>query len=260
MHLDTLLAAIAAEEPVTVPEHWAQGRTTFGGLTAAILCQATARNVDPDRDLRSVTIGFVRPLEMGVPFTIELETLASGKTVTIRSAQLIQTGKVRATAQVDYVKPLDSQVVITPFQPPPLTAVGDEVALAGEQLPAFFQHFDNHVATDGIPFRSHAVPELGGWMRFREAPQAITNAHLICMIDSWPPTASPHYEGFKPLSTLSWTMHLTQAASAVSPSDYLGYLAKVSFGQNGLSASDAVIWAPDGRLLARSYQTNIIYG
>ena len=191
---------------------------------------------------------------------IQVETLVNGKTVTIKSAKIFQEDKLRATARADYVLPLESRVTIDTFTPPPIKEKALSAHLRGEELPSLFQHFDNHIATEGIPFSGHDVPELGGWMRFKEAPEKISDAHLICLIDSWPPTASPYYKGFKPLSTLSWSIHFTRAKLDVSPVDHLGYLAKVSFGETGLSSSRSEIWSPGGQLLATSVQTNIIYG
>lgn len=260
MQIDEVLNSIHTGENALIPESWAQGRTTFGGLTGAILCKATQIDADPARRLRNFEVGFVRPLEAMKPYEIEVETLANGKTVTIKSARIVQEGKVRATARADYVLPIESSVHIDTFVAPKLKQREASIALQGDHLPNFFSYFDGHVATAGIPFSGQKVPELGGWVRFKEAPEKITDAHLMCMIDAWPPTASPHYKGFKPLSTVSWSVHFAHSAETLSPEDYLGYHAKVNFGESCISSSNAEIWGPDGKLLAKSVQTNIIYG
>jgi hypothetical protein len=41
---------------------------------------------------------------------------------------------------------------------------------------------------------------------------------------------------------------------------FLGSLARVNFFSSGYGSSAADIWAPDGRLLAKSYRTFVIYG
>ncbi len=260
MNIDEILNAIKQQESFLIPESWAQGRTTFGGLTAAILAQAMEADVDPARRLRNFEIGFVRPLESLLPFQIEIEQLASGRTVTIKTARIIQEGKVRATARADYVLPLESTVHIDTFTPPQVQPLSEALPFAGDDLPRFFNHFESYLSTSGVPFSGQAVPELGGWVRFRETPAKINNAHLICMIDAWPPTASPHYEGFRPLSTISWSIHFAHPATTLNADDFLGYHAKLNFGEEGISSSNAEIWRPDGKLLATSVQTNIIYG
>ena len=260
MQIDEILSAIRAGQEVQIPDSWAQGRTTFGGLTAAILCEATAKDTDPARPLRNFEIVFTRPLEAQKPFEIEVETLANGKTVTIKTARIIQEGKMRASARADYVLPLQSSVTIDTFKLPQLQAKATSIHMKGGHLPIFMQHFDNHLATKALPFSGQAVPETGGWMKFKNAPEKMTNALLICLIDSWPPTASSYYQGFKPLSTLSWNIHFAAPIDEVSAAQHLGYLSKVNFGEHGLSSSQAEIWGSDGQLLAKSLQTNIIYG
>ncbi|WP_432472839.1 thioesterase family protein [Amphritea sp. HPY] len=260
MILEEILSAIREDQKVLIPDSWAQGRTTFGGLTGAILCEATARDTDPARRLRNFEVGFVRPLEAFKPFDVQVETLANGKTVTIKSARIVQGDKVRATARADYVLPIESNVTIETFIPPLLKDKKESVLLQGDHLPSFFQHFDNHIATEGMPFSGQDIPQLGGWMRFKDAPTKMTASSLVCLTDSWPPSAASHYKGFKPLSTLSWSIHFANLIHEVSTTDYLGYLSKANFAENGLSSSQAEIWGAQGQLLARSFQTNLIYG
>lgn len=83
-------------------------------------------------------------------------------------------------------------------------------------------------------------------MRFEEATAKIANAHLVCMIDTWPSTAATHYAGYKPLSTVSRAIHFTSNVTKINPESHIGYHAMVNF-------------AEDGNLLAHSTQTNIIY-
>ena len=64
MNYTDLLSSIAFDADnsarVTVPEDWMQGRTTYGGLTAA-LCLKAALPLAGDRPLRSAQVAFVGP-------------------------------------------------------------------------------------------------------------------------------------------------------------------------------------------------------
>lgn len=258
-NLDQLLRAYDAGT-IVIPDSWAQGRTAYGGITAALLCHASTKHIDPARRLRNIEVSFLRPLETLKPFDIEVEILANGKTVTMTSARLMQEGKLRAMAKADFVASLEASVEIDNFQPPAIKPRSECLSMKLDFLPAFISHFDNHLATEALPFSNSRTPELGGWIKFDEPISALTDAHLLCLIDSWPPTAAPYYDGFKPLSTISWGVHFAEPVHSISPDAHLGYLSKVNFGKDGLSSSDAVIWGPNGELLARSFQTNIIYG
>jgi hypothetical protein len=76
MLFDELRAVAAAQEDVVVPASWDQGRTVYGGLSAGLLCDAVSQGVDPDRPLRYLKVGFLRPLETDKPFRIELEEVS----------------------------------------------------------------------------------------------------------------------------------------------------------------------------------------
>ncbi|GAA5314871.1 MAG: thioesterase family protein [Candidatus Pelagadaptatus aseana] len=260
MNLTQLLQAVRNGTPTIINESWAQGRTAYGGITGAVLCEACRKDVDSTRRLRNFEVGFLRPVEANKAFEIEVETLASGKTATMKSARLIQEGKLRATAKADFVAPLQSEIEINTFKPPAMKSKADSMSMALDFLPPFMQHFDNYLTTEAPPFAGKPIAEMGGWIRLADDIDGLTDSHLVCLIDSWPPTASVHYSGFKPLSTISWGIHFAEPVDRINPKDHLGYLAKVNFGKNGLSSSEAEIWSPKGQLLARSYQTNIIYG
>ena len=262
MLFDEIRAAAAANQEVIVPDSWAQGRTVYGGLSGGLLCDALSEGVDPDRRLRYLKVGFLKPLETGQPFRIEMEEDAAGRTVVVRSARIIQEDAVRVTAQANFVTGLDSQVEIETFRPPELEPWNSEGAMRmrGPGLPAFTQFIDFHTTTKGLPFQGSEVPELGGWMRFEEAPDSLTKSHLVCLIDAWPPAAVPYFDRIVPMSSINWGIHFDQPLDGVRGSDFLGYLARVNFFRDGYGSSAADIWAPDGRLLAKSYQTFVIYG
>lgn len=262
MQIDEILAAAATEREVAVPSSWAQGRTAYGGLSAALLCDAMSRGVDTNRRLRYLKVGFLKPLETDKPFRIETEEMSVGRTVIVKSAQLIQDGTARVSAQANFVTRLESQVEIETFEPPPLKPWDAEGALRmrGPALPAFTQFIDFHATTEGLPFQGQAVPELGGWMRFETAPETFTKSHLVCLIDAWPPAPVTYYDRIVPLSTITWGIHFGEPLDGIRGDDFLGYLARVNFFNDGYGSTAADIWAPDGRLLAKSYQTFVMYG
>lgn len=260
MHIDDILAATRNHESIQIPANWGQGRTLFGGVTGAILCQACAEGIEPARLLKSFEVGFVRPFEAHKPYEISIEVLAEGRTVIIKEARITQAGKLRATGRANFVRPLESEVVIEPFVVPDIKPLADSVAMNSLPLPDFIHHFDNYCGTEGLPFSATNTDQLGGWMRYKEAPKTMSDAHLVGLIDAWPPTASPRYTEFKPLSTLTWTIHFAHPARLLQSDQHLGYLAKVNYGENGLSSSTTQVWDQQGNLVANSFQTNIIYG
>ena len=49
----------------TLPADWAQGRTMFGGLQAALATAVAQEVAGPDRPLRTLDVGFVAPTTAG---------------------------------------------------------------------------------------------------------------------------------------------------------------------------------------------------
>ena len=90
MHFEQLLA-MAAElgkdktKVMQFPENWCQGRTAFGGLSAALLYQAIRQHIDNSRRLLSLSTNFVGPLIADNDFSIDVEVLREGK----NSAQVL---------------------------------------------------------------------------------------------------------------------------------------------------------------------------
>ena len=262
MLFDEIRAIALERDEVVIPSEWAQGRTVYGGLSAGLLCDALSQGVDTDRRLRYLKVGFLRPLEAEKPFRIEMEEVSAGRTVIVRSASIIQDDKARVTAQANFVTKLESQVEIQTFRAPQLEPWNAQGAMRmrGPQLPSFTRFIDFYVTTRGLPFQGLEVPELGGWMRFDTAPGSITKSHLVCLIDAWPPAPVTYYDRIVPLSTINWGIHFAEPLDGVRGDDFLGYLARVNFFRDGYGSTTADIWAPDGRLLAKSYQTFVMYG
>ncbi len=262
MLFDELRLKVAKSDAAVVPAEWAQGRTVYGGVSAGLLCDAVSRGMDPDRRLRSLDVRFLRPLEAGQPFAIETNEESAGRTVVARSARIMQDGTPRVSLQASFITGLESRIEIGTFRPPTLRPWNAEgtMKMRGPGFPAFTRFIDFHTTTEGLPFRGSEVPELGGWMRFMTAPDIMSTPHLVCLIDAWPPAPVPYYERIVPLSTINWSVHFAEPLDGVSGEDFLGYLARVNFFADGYGSSAADIWAPDGRLLAKSYQTFVIYG
>jgi len=92
----TELMADAATGAVIITEDWMQGRTTYGGLSAA-LCYAAARELKPDgMTLRSAQIGFVGPA--GGPVKTRAEVLRQGKSACYVSADVYSENGVATRA------------------------------------------------------------------------------------------------------------------------------------------------------------------
>jgi acyl-CoA thioesterase II len=117
MHIDELLDASSAHKSTpqmtfTVPSQWSQGRTVYGGLSAAMLYAAARPYVESQRVMRSNSINFVGPLLVDTPFTIEIEVVREGKNVSQVMARAIQNDKTCVVSQICFGMHRVSKIIV----------------------------------------------------------------------------------------------------------------------------------------------------
>lgn len=262
MQFDALREGLVAGAELTVPASWGQGRTVYGGISAALACDVLAKGVDPAFPLRYLSINFLKPLAPDAPFRIDVADVSAGRTVITRSASVVQDDVTRVTVKANFVTALDSNIAVTPFAAPTLRHWDADgvIRVPAPPAPICTQNFDFRFATDTLPFMGSDATEIGGWMRFEEPPREFTPAHLVCLTDVWPPVPATAFKTPVPISTINWVIHFAEPLTGIGGDDFLGYLARTNFFSDGYGSSSADVWATDGRLLARSFQTFVIYG
>lgn len=262
MLFDELRSVGASGEAVVVPPDWCQGRTVYGGLSAALLADAVSAGIDADRRLRYLNVSFLKPLEADKPFTLAVQPVSAGRTLTVNTGRIVQDGIDRVAVQANFVAKLDGRTDASNFKRPELAHWDADgvIRVRGPFAPVFTQYFDFRVATGGLPFQGHGSPELGGWMRFERAAGALSASHVVGLTDVWPPVAASYLTQPAPLSTINWVIHFGELDDDIDADAFVGYLARLNFFKNGYGSSSADVWTPDGRLLAKSFQTFVIYG
>ncbi len=261
MQFDELLAGVA-QDSVVLPASWGQGRATFGGLVAALVAQRMQQAVAKGRALRSLQISFVGPVAVEQPVQIEVELLREGKAVSQVQGRLVQAGEVKLAMLGSFGGDRASQVAVAADTAPAVSApegLPSMPCLPGI-TPEFVQHVDMRWTFGGLPFSGQASRDMGGWMRFREQPPQLTDAHLVALIDAWPPAVLPHLKQPAPASSLSWTLEFVYPRPALAAGDWLLYRASIDQAGAGYGHTQAQIWGPDGNLLALSRQVVTVFG
>lgn len=268
MHIDVLLDQIKQQitpetdtAELNVPSTWAQGRTVFGGLSGALIYQAIQQKITDSRLLRSLTTNFIGPLEADRPFSIHVEVLRQGKNVTQVLGKALQDDKVCVMSQACFAVDRDSKIQVENNDqhqmPEPKKA--KFIPQIPKVTPKFLRHVDLAVEEGGMPFTGKKSSTLKGWMRFTDAPEKITDAHLIALIDAWPPTLLQMMRWPAPASTMSWNIEFIHPHSPVQPQDWFAYQAHTRQAANGYGHTEANIWDSQGELVAISRQTVAIF-
>lgn len=266
MHIDHLLQQLrentsANTSRLTVPKVWTQGRTLFGGLSAALLYEAIKNKVKPDRVLRSLTTNFVGPLLAETEIEIQVQILREGKNVTQVTAHALQNNQVAVFSQACFGVHRESSIsveckTIHDMDKPQKAKFIPQIP---KVTPKYLKHIDLSLQEGGLPFTGKKTTRTSGWMRFTSMPQQIGDAHLIALIDAWPPTILQMLRWPAPASTMSWNLEFIHPHAPVAPDDWFAYQADTRQAGDGYCHSEANIWDARGALVAISRQVIAVF-
>lgn len=263
MHIDTLLeqAESLGTDSMVLPQSWGQGRTAFGGISAAILYAALKKRVVAGRELRSLTTNFVGPLLADTPFTIEVEVLREGKSASQVTGRIVQQGKVAVIQQGCFGDERTSSILVENGDKHhlPTPDMLERIPMIPGVSPNFIQHMDLAVAEGALPYSGSSLSTLNGWMRFSQPPKLIADAHLICLIDAWPPAVIQMMNQPAPASTMMWNLEFIHPHQPVQPKDWFAYKSKTRQAAAGYAHAEANIWDSAGELVAISRQSIAVF-
>ncbi len=189
-----------------IPEDWMQGRTTYGGLTAA-LCHEAARRVAGGRPLKAVQVSFVGPSAGDV--VISPTVLREGKNTAIVSTDLVTEAGIAARCLFTFATPRRSHLAVNHLAPPiPLKAPEDCPAYfrAGAG-PAFARHFEVCQMAGPAPFSGGDTADVYLWLRHGDAAArtgSFDPTHLLAIGDVPPPAAMSMMREPGMLSSMTW--------------------------------------------------------
>ncbi len=244
-----------------IGEDWSQGRATFGGLVAALGNEGMRRLVSAERPLRALETVFVGPTMAG-PVRIEAEVLRIGKAVTIASARLWSDEKVSATLTGIYGAARAAAISIAPTTATDVRRVEDLPAFAAPSnlgATAFLQHFDFRWAEGKGPFAASSSSRTKIYVRHQDSA-ALTESHLIALIDCIPSVVLQRMSTVVPSSSLTWSLQLLRHDYSFAPAAWWRIDADVDSAADGYTCESSVILDPAGVPAAISRQLVAVFG
>jgi acyl-CoA thioesterase len=258
-----LLDAIRAEGDkyqVDIPEDWMQGRTTFGGLSAALCLAAAQRTVSELPALRAAQLTFVGPAGGAVEMTTRV--LRRGKSSLFAAVELHAAGSLATHALFTFGAARDSEYSYRSHSIPSAPRPGTTEAFFRSGKPKFSQHFETFIAGGQEPVSSAVTPEIMLWLRHRDPCAMATLPGLIALGDVPPVAAYTMLSAPVQASSITWSIELVDAAAAQRQPGDAWYLLR-SVGEDvrhGYSVQDMALWAQDGTLIMLARQTVAIFG
>jgi len=235
----------------TIPPDWLQGRTSYGGLSAALALHV-AQGLEPDLPpLRSAQVSFVGPLAGAV--TIRAERLRRGRNATFMQADVIGEAGLGLRATFVFMGAIASRLTHDEGQPPalPRPGPGDRTWTGRPEVP-FTQQFEYVDQREGL-----AAAEWLRWTRLRERSGLDPAVELLAVADSLPPAALRLLREHVPLSSMTWLVNLL--APPLTTDGWWLLQARADHARDGASSQVMRVWNADGRAVAEQMQSVAIF-
>lgn len=232
----------------------------FGGITAATLLRAIRTAADGPAVPVSMTVNYCAAMVQGA-FDVSVREIRRGRTLQHWSADLVQGGKVCATALVALANrqqswshaPLSPPTAPPPGQIPRL-AMGDGKGWVGQYEMRMIEGSIEHLRGQApLPSPQSARSLL--WLR-HSTLRPLDFEGLMCMSDAFFVRMIQVRNTFPPMGTVSITtyFHCDAAALAGQGDDYLLCNVDSRIFRDTFHDQSAELWSRDGVLLANTHQ------
>lgn len=252
---------LAAARPIdggfatAIPDDWMQGRTSYGGLSAALGLVAAQRLADDLPPLRSATVNFVGPLAGEVEVRAKL--LRRGRNATWASAEVVSEAGVGLTATFVFMGAVEQSALHLHDVPLPadLIPLADAVPLPERAGPSFAPNFERRFA---LPRSDKPEPVICWWERLRDTAGLDPMVALLLLADALPPGVMP-LTGPAPISSMTWLVNLLTAEPQTDDGWFL-LRAAGNYAEKGCSSQDMAIWNTRGEAVAVGMQSIAVFG
>lgn len=261
MSLATLIAGAELSDDgfaLSVPAEWHQGRTAYGGFSAALALQAAIRvggeGLPP---LRSAQVSFVGPLSGEV--SIRARILRSGKNATWIAAEVLRDGAPGLVATFVFMGPVNSALHLDE-RAAPVGFIALDVAepfAFREHTPAFLRH--NFEVRFALPRDGEKRPDICWWVRARDHADLDPMVGLMLIADSLPPGVLPLLHPGTPVSSMTWQANFLTPAPKTRDGWWL-LRSTGDYAENGCSSQRMAIWNADGVPVMSGMQSVAVFG
>lgn len=241
---------------VTASDDWRQGRTLYGGISAA-LCFAACEKLAPDLPpLRSGQIAFIGPANGEAVLVPQI--LRQGKSVSFLACDLLSEGAVATRALFAFGAARPSAFQIEASAAPAVPQPEACPPLFGERHPAFAAHFDMRLAAGNRPVTGAVSGDMTVWARHRDAAGASAMAALIALADALPPAAMARLSAPAAISSMTWQFDLCDATRFQSE-DWVLLQSHDEAVAQGYSGQSMAIWDGQGQPILVGRQSVAIF-
>lgn len=236
-----------------VPTGWLQGRTAYGGLSAALALYAAQQKLQQLPALRSAQVAFVGPIAGDI--RIEVTPLRRGRTASFVQSDIFfeKDGDWPLGLRTLFVfmdereSSIDHVSSDFPDVPPPDTAK----ASARAQTLSFLQHFEFADIKSEIAGKGPA--DYLRWIRLADRTGIDPMVELMLIGDALPPAAMNLVDGFGPISSITWLANILSTKPETDNGWWL-LRSRSDFARHGSSSQVMSVWNTRGEQLLTGMQ------
>jgi acyl-CoA thioesterase len=239
----------------TIPDNWLQGRTAYGGLSAAVALHCTLQAQDDLPPLRSAQVSFIGPLSG--PITVSVHLLRRGKNAAFVQADVASEAGLGLRCTFVFMRAIESAVDHRATETPDFAcpALGDRT-FNGNPNVAFSQNFEFLDQRDAAALRP---AEWLRWTRLVERDGLDPMVELIAIGDCLPPAALRLLGRNVPLSSMTWMLNVLGPAPTTRDGWWL-LRANADYARAGSSSQQMGIWNAEGEMVAEQMQSVALFG
>lgn len=246
---------------IDVPEDWSVGRTTFGGLQAAIALRAMRTLVPADVPLRTLQTTFIGPVPTG-RIEARARILRTGKHATHVEARIVDAADGDQTLALMlgvFGTARASVISITPEPPPRPDNDGIPFRLVPGLTPSCAQHFQGRWLRGAPPLsgdqeRMHVVD-----LTMKDTGP-VTEAHVLALSDYMPPIAFSMLPMRVMGGSMTWMLEIIGDRLDDLPPTGWRLDAELVAARDGYTSQSVMVSSPAGRPIALSRQSMYVFG
>lgn len=241
---------------LTIPPGWMQGRTTYGGLSAAIGLEAARRAFPDAPPLRSALVSFIGPA--GGAVEARAKMLRQGKSVTFIEVDVSGEKGIATRCAFAFGGARPSQwnrnFTSTPEMPAPEDC---DIFIPEEFAPPFARHFEGRLASGGRPMSGSTEHDHFIWVRHKDE-KASDIVALMALADMPPPALMPMFNEPAPISSMTWMVNVLCDEPKTRDGWWL-LQSRAEHAGDGYSSQDMLVWNRDGELVIAGRQSVAIF-
>lgn len=255
-----LLASMTANDAdvssITIPEAWLQGRTTYGGLTAALSLKAAQRLVG-DVPIRTAQVAFVGPVGGTVEFVPTL--LRQGKNTAFVRVSALVDGAVMAESIFVFGVARQSSLAFENLPMPDVPHAETLPSFFGsDRRPNFSRQFNVKQAIGDPPVSGSENTSIGLWLRNLDEQMPQDGAAVLAIADCPPPAAMSLFKQPAPSSSMTWMAEFL-TDDVTTPDRWWFALHTAQTAADGYSSQSMRLWNSEGRPILVGRQTVAVF-